>query len=267
MTNYKVVVLDMDDTLLNSDNVISEETANYLTAIQDEGYYVVLASGRPTEGMIPTARDLKLPEHHSYIISYNGSKTINMTNEEVEVSKSIGKQDFDEIVDYCRDRGFFVLTYHDGQIIYDSEHEYMNIEAELTGLPMKRVDDIKAYIQGDVPKVMGVDYVANITEARIDLNGVFNDNVDATTSKPFFLEFMAKDVSKGNAIKALCHKLGYSVDQVIAFGDSMNDKSMFEVAGLAIAMGNASDELKQYADEITLDLNENGIPHALKKLL
>ncbi|PJG35779.1 HAD hydrolase family protein, partial [Enterobacter hormaechei] len=93
MTNYKVVVLDMDDTLLNSDNVISEETANYLTAIQDEGYYVVLASGRPTEGMIPTARDLKLPEHHSYIISYNGSKTINMTNEEVEVSKSIGKQD------------------------------------------------------------------------------------------------------------------------------------------------------------------------------
>ena len=47
---------------------------------------------------------------------------------------------------------------------------------------MKRVDDIKAYIQGDVPKVMGVDYVANITEARIDLNGVFNDNVDATTS-------------------------------------------------------------------------------------
>lgn len=52
--------------------------------------------------------------------------------------------------------------------------------------------------------------------------------------------------------------------QVIAFGDSMNDKSMFEVAGLAIAMGNASDELKQYADEITLDHNENGIPHALK---
>ena len=51
------------------------------------------------------------------------------------------------------------------------------------------------------------------------------------------------------------------------FGDSMNDKSMFEVAGLAIAMGNASDELKQYADEVTLNHNENGIPHALKKLL
>ncbi|WP_430523194.1 threonine synthase [Staphylococcus aureus] len=253
-------ILEAYQLMTTKEGVFSEPASNASIA----GLIKLHRQGKLPQGK---KRDLKLPEHHSYIISYNGSKTINMTNEEVEVSKSIGKQDFDEIVDYCRDRGFFVLTYHDGQIIYDSEHEYMNIEAELTGLPMKRVDDIKAYIQGDVPKVMGVDYVANITEARIDLNGVFNDNVDATTSKPFFLEFMAKDVSKGNAIKALCHKLGYSVDQVIAFGDSMNDKSMFEVAGLAIAMGNASDELKQYADEVTLDHNENGIPHALKKLL
>ncbi len=69
MTNYKVVVLDMDDTLLNSDNVISEETANYLTAIQDEGYYVVLASGRPTEGMIPTARPATSNIDLSFILS------------------------------------------------------------------------------------------------------------------------------------------------------------------------------------------------------
>ncbi len=81
-----------------------------------------------------------------------------MMNEEVEVSKSIGKQDFDEIVDYCRDRGFFVLTYHDGQIIYDSEHEYMNIKAELTGLPMKRVDDSKRIFIGGSRNEWGVNY-------------------------------------------------------------------------------------------------------------
>ena len=68
-------------------------------------------------------------------------------------------------------------------------------ESELTGLPMKRVEDIKSYINHDVPKVMGVDYVGNITEARVDLNGFFNEDIDVTTSKPFFLEFMAKDVS------------------------------------------------------------------------
>ena len=140
----------------------------------------------------------------------------------------------------------------------------MNIESELTGLPMKRVDNIKSYITHGVPKVMGVDYVGNITEARIDLNGYFNEEIDVTTSKPFFLEFMARDVSKGNAITALCEKLDIPLEEVIAFGDSLNDQSMLDVVGYAVAMGNASDELKEKADEVTLDNDSNGIPHTLK---
>ncbi|MBM6507230.1 MULTISPECIES: Cof-type HAD-IIB family hydrolase [Staphylococcus] len=267
MSKYRVVVMDMDDTLMNSENKVSPETQSYLIDIQDKGYKVVLASGRPTEGMIPVARTLKLNEHESYIISYNGGKTINMISEKVEVSKTVSKENFDEIVDYCREKGFLVLTYDDGHIIYDGEHEYMNIESELTGLPMKRVDDIKSYITHGVPKVMGVDYVGNITEARIDLNGYFNEEIDVTTSKPFFLEFMARDVSKGNAITALCEKLDIPLEEVIAFGDSLNDQSMLDVVGYAVAMGNASDELKEKADEVTLNNDSNGIPHTLKKLL
>ena len=71
---------------------------------------------------------------------------------------------------------------------------------------------------------------------------------------------MAKDVSKGNAIKALCEKLNVSLSEVICFGDSLNDQSMFEVVGCAIAMGNANEELKAIADKITLDNDSNGIP-------
>lgn len=267
MTDYKMIVLDMDDTLLTSNNEVSEKTAEYLKSIQEEGYHVVLASGRPTEGMLPAARELDLSHHESYIITYNGSKTINMMDEKEEVSQDISKEAFDEIVDYCRDKGFFVLTYKDGYIIYDDEHEYMNIESELTGLPMKEVEDIKEFIQDGVPKAMGVDYEENITKARKELDGSFNDDVGATTSKPIFLEFMAKGVSKGNAVKALCDKLDISLEEVIAFGDSLNDSTLFEVAGHAVAMGNASDELKDMADEVTLDNDSDGIVHALKKLL
>ena len=252
---------------MNSDNELSSETKSYLIDIQNKGYYVVLASGRHTEGMIPVAKELNLNNYGSYIISYNGGKTTNMLQEKVEVSQTVSKQNFDLIVDYCRDRGFLVLTYDDGHIIHDSDHEYMNIESELTGLPMKCVEDLKQYIVQDVSKVMGVDYVGNITEARIDLDGIFNEEIDVTISKPFFLEFMAKDVSKGNAIKALCKRLQISLEEVIVFGDSLNDKSMFEVAGYSIAMGNASDELKNLADKVTLDNNSGGILHALRNLL
>ena len=129
---------------------------------------------------------------------------------------------------------------------------------------MKRVNDIKAYINDSVPKAMGVDYATNIAKVRDDMHGSFNSEIDVTTSKPFFLEFMAKDVSKGNAIKALCEKLNVSLSEVICFGDSLNDQSMFEVVGCAIAMGNANEELKAIADKITLDNDSNGIPAALK---
>ena len=267
MSNYKMIVMDMDDTLMTSNNEVSPETKDYLIQLQEEGYKIVLASGRPTEGMISIAKELKLGYYQSYIISYNGGKTINAKTEEIEVSKSVTKDNFDEITDYCREKGFLTLTYQDGQIIFDTEHEYRKIESKLTGLPMKQVDDIKAYIQSDVPKTMGVDYEENILKARNELNGTFNSDIDVTTSKPFFLEFMAKDVSKGNAIKALCEKLNISLSEVICFGDSLNDQSMFEVVGYAVAMGNASEELKKIADKVTLDNDSNGIPAALKELL
>ncbi|GGG85828.1 HAD family phosphatase [Staphylococcus pragensis] len=267
MSNFKVIVMDMDDTLINSDNKVSPETKEYLIDLQNQGYKVVLASGRPTEGMLPIAKELHLDKHDSYIISYNGGKTIKVATEKVEVSKSVSKEDFDKIADFCREKNFLVLTYQDGHIIHDGDHEYRDIESQLTGLPMKRVDDIKKYINEDVPKVMGVDYVENITNVRDALHGSFNSNIDVTTSKPFFLEFMGKGVSKGNAIKALCEKLDISLKEVVCFGDSLNDQSMFEVAGYSVAMGNATEELKEVADKVTLDNDSNGIPAALKEIL
>lgn len=267
MGNYKLVVMDMDDTLMNHENEVSEETKDYLIRIQEEGYKVVLASGRPTEGMLPTARLLNLDKHQSHVISYNGGKTINVASEEVEVNRPVSKENFDLIVDHCRRNDFFVLTYKDGHIIYEGEHEYMNIESELTGLPMKKVDDIKTYIQEDVPKVMGVDYVPNIVKALDSLNGYFNEDIDVTTSKPYFLEFMATGVSKGNAVTLLCEKLDIDLSQVVAFGDSPNDISMLEIVGRSYAMDNANDQVKSIADEVTLSNAENGIPHALKQLL
>lgn len=106
MSNFKVIVMDMDDTLINSDNKVSPETKEYLIDLQNQGYKVVLASGRPTEGMLPIAKELHLDKHDSYIISYNGGKTIKVATEKVEVSKSVSKEDFDEIADFCREKTF-----------------------------------------------------------------------------------------------------------------------------------------------------------------
>lgn len=170
-------------------------------------------------------------------------------------------------MDYCRKNNLFILTYEDGHIVYEGEHEYMNIESELTGLPMEHVNDLKDFIQDDVPKVMGVDYVSTISKLNTDLAGHFNEDIDVTTSKPYFLEFMAQGVSKGNAVTDLSKKLDIALSEVVAFGDSSNDISMLQVVGHAVAMGNANDQVKAVANEITLSNSDNGIPHTLRQIL
>lgn len=262
-----LIIMDMDDTLMTSENVVSEATQQYLIDIQEAGYQIALASGRPTEGMVPVAQSLKMDQFNSYIMSYNGAKTIDLSTNKVVASELIQKEAFDEIIDYCRQHGLFALTYKEGYIIYEGEHEYMSIESEITGLPMKKVDDLKAYIQEPVPKAMGVDYEAHIAKLSNELNGHFNEDIACTTSKPFFLEFMSKGVSKGKAIQDLADRLNLDVNRMIAFGDSANDKEMFEVVGTPIAMGNAIDLLKKRATMITKSHDEDGIPFALKQYI
>ena len=262
-----LIIMDMDDTLMTSENTVSEVTKNYLIDLQKAGYSIALASGRPTEGMIPVAKTLKMDQFESYIMSYNGANTIDLKTKEVIASEMISKESFDKIVDFCREKGLFTLTYHEGSIVYEGEHEYMSIESEITGLPMKKVEDLKDFIQESVPKAMGVDYEAHISELFDTLNGHFNDDIACTTSKPFFLEFMSEGVSKGKAIQNLAHRLNLDVQQMIAFGDSANDKEMFDVVGISVAMDNAIDLLKSRATMITKNHDEDGIPFALKQLL
>ncbi|PXA46221.1 HAD family hydrolase, partial [Staphylococcus pseudintermedius] len=108
-----LVVMDMDDTLMTSENRVSDKTKAYLLLLQKNGVKIALASGRPTAGMLPTAKSLKMDEFGSYIMSYNGAQTIELSNEEVVSKKVIEKAEFDKIVDFCREHELFVLTYHD----------------------------------------------------------------------------------------------------------------------------------------------------------
>lgn len=93
----------------------------------------------------------------------------------------------------------------------------------------------------------------------------FKDSLSCMFTSPFYFEFTAKGIDKGNAIKSILHKINITSDEMIAFGDAQNDKTMLEYCGIGVAMGNAVEELKEIADEITLSNNEDGIAYSLMK--
>lgn len=259
-----MLVLDIDDTLVNSHNEISKENYNSLMKLQEAGYILVLASGRPAESMVDTARYLKLDKFNSYIISYNGAAIVRMKDEKYVFTHALEESEQDKIVDYIHGKGLSALTYYQGTIIYSRENDYSHIESELVGLPDRLDPDFFNNLPGPMLKFMGVGDPAIAIACEDELGGKFGESTYTTTSKPFYLEFMHDKVSKGDTLKILAEMLEIPIEEVIAVGDGKNDLTMIEKAGLGVAVENAHPELKEAADHLTLSNDDHGVSEVVE---
>ncbi|MGM9928114.1 MAG: Cof-type HAD-IIB family hydrolase [Bacillus sp. (in: firmicutes)] len=254
--SYKMIVLDLDDTLLRDDHTISERTKQALMKAQEMGVKVVLASGRPTFGMKHIAEELSLSAYGSYILSFNGGKIINWQTKEEVFSSTLSPEDVHGLYEISRREGVYIHTYIGDEIITEDENEYTAIEADITGLPIKYVDTFVNAVNEPVVKVLMVDEPEKLKLVEKKLQLKLDEQFSIMTSKPYFLEFTEKGVTKGTSLNQLIQTLGITRDEVIAIGDSYNDLSMIEFAGLGVAMGNANEDIKKIANLVT-DTNMN----------
>lgn len=264
---YKMIVLDLDDTLLNDEHTLSKRNKESLMAAQELGVKVVLASGRPTFGMVSLAKELQLDQYGSFILSYNGSKIIDATTNEELFNSTISSEMAHRLYDLSRREGVSILSYKDEAIVIEEPNEYADIEATITGLPLQIVDQFKETINEPVVKAMMLadpDVLVNVEQEMIKEVG---EEVSVFRSKPFFLEFTALNVTKGTSLSQLTKKLGIAPEEVIAIGDSYNDITMIEFAGLGVAMGNAPDAIKEIANYVTDSNNHDGVAKVVEDFI
>ncbi|MFC3883601.1 Cof-type HAD-IIB family hydrolase [Bacillus songklensis] len=264
---YKMIVLDLDDTLLRDDLTISSRTKQALMDAQELGVKVVLASGRPTYGMRSIAKDLRLEEYGSYILSFNGAKIINcQTNEEL-FSSTLSPETAHRLYDISRREGVGILTYTDDHIVTETAEPYASIESNLTGMPVMEVGSFIEAVSEPVVKVLMLKEAEKLAEVEKKLQQELAGKLSVMRSKPFFLEFTEVGVTKGTSLDYLTQTLGIKREEVIAMGDSYNDLAMIEFAGLGVAMGNAPDDIKAKADYVT-DTNMNdGVAKVVEKFV
>ncbi|MEK3988285.1 MULTISPECIES: Cof-type HAD-IIB family hydrolase [Robertmurraya] len=264
---YKMIVLDLDDTLLNDEHTLSKRNKEALMAAQELGVKVVLASGRPTFGMVSIAKDLQLDQYGSYILSFNGSKIINAKTNEEMFNSSISSEMAHRLYDLSRREGVAILSYKDESIVIEEPNEYADIESTITGLPMQIVDQFKATITEPVVKAMMLAHPDVLVDVEQTLVKEVGEEVSVFRSKPFFLEFTALNVTKGTSLHQLTQKLGIKAEEVIAIGDSYNDITMIEFAGLGVAMGNAPDAIKEIANHVTDTNNNDGVAQVVEDFI
>lgn len=264
---YKMIVLDLDDTLLRDDHTISPRTKEALMTAQEKGVKVVLASGRPTFGMRNVAKELLLEEYGSFILSFNGAKIINCkTNEEI-FSSTLSPEIVHNLFEISKTEDVWIHTYIGDDIVTEENNPYTKIEGEITGMPIIEVDDFKTAVKEPVVKVLMNKEAERLVEVEKKLQKQLEGQLSVMRSKLFFLEFTEHGVTKGTSLNQLIQKLGIKREEVIAMGDSYNDQAMIEFAGLGVAMGNAPDDIKEIANYVT-DTNMNdGVAKVVEKFV
>lgn len=264
---YKLIALDLDGTLKNTNNEITSQTKKALIKAQEMGIKVVLASGRPTPGLRHEAKELDLEKYGGYILSFNGARVVDVKTKETIYEQTLTIDEAKKAYDRAKEYELACMTYEDDMIVTeDIDDEYVNVESSINDIQKKKVS-FKANLKDPIHKVLLTgkpDYVGSIID---EFKQPFGDSLSIYRSAPFFIEIMAQGIDKAASLDRLVKILGIKQEEVMAFGDGYNDLSMIEYAGMGIAMDNAVEGVKERANYITLSNNDDGIADALYKMI
>lgn len=264
---FEVLVMDLDGTLTNSEKKISPRTKEALFGIRREGITLVLASGRPTPGVMPVAEELCMKEQGGYILSYNGANIMRVDTGEVIYQNVIPPDLIHPLYQAALHEQIGIISYQSDKIIAGTRiDEFMEKESAITHLPIHEVDNFPYYIDFPVNKCLmtAPGHVLEAVEPRMA------DQFPELTifrSEPYFLECMPKNVDKAYSLSRLLKYLGLTRKQMICCGDGFNDVSMIQFAGLGVAMENAQDAVKEVADYVTASNDEDGIVQVIETFI
>jgi Cof subfamily protein (haloacid dehalogenase superfamily) len=265
---YKIIALDMDGTLLNTEKVITEKTKDALKKAGEKGVKIVLASGRPIEGLKRYLEELNLVKEDEYVLSYNGCLVQETKSGKIICEFGLTGKDLHYFYDISCSLGVNIHAFSPKRgLITPKNSRYTEVEATINQIDTNICDFTTIKEDEDIIKIMLIDEPEILDKAIEKFPKEAYDKYNIVKSTPYFLEIISKDAGKGVGLKALADHLNVKQEEVIAVGDAGNDLDMIEYAGLGIAMANASENVKEIADYITDSHNDDGIAKVIEKFI
>ena len=282
----KCIATDMDGTLLNEHQMVSNENRKALEAVRDSGGQVIVATGRSYKEARFALDEINF---HCPIISLNGAAVYNQEGSLVD-SNPMKQESLLETVKLLEEMDLYFEMYTNRGTFSKNPEKAIDslVDIFLSANPDQKEESIRKFAEGRIK--LGFlfetdDYYQLINEKDIeiykilvfstDMNKLKNtmtvlaelDGLTVTSSGKGNIEINQNGVSKGIALEKLLKKLQIPLEDTIAIGDNFNDVSMFEKAGLSIAMGNAAVEIKSLCKDTTLTNEEHGVAHTIYKYI
>ena len=265
---YKLIALDMDGTLLNEEKIVTERTKKAIKAARDKGVTVVLATGRPIDGVTRYLEELDMYTDNDYVLSYNGGLVLKTKNKEVVCKLGLIGEDVKYLYELSKRLGVNIHAFSEKNgLVTPKNSKYTEVEASINNITVNEINFDNIENDESFIKIMMIDEPEILQKAVDNLPQEVYEKYTVVRSAPFFLEFLNKEVNKGVGVEMLAKHLGVKREEVITMGDAGNDLHMIEYAGMGIAMGNAFDEVKEAANYITDSNNEDGVAKAIEKFV
>lgn len=278
MSKIKVIIMDIDGTLTNDKKVITKKTKDTLIKAQEKGVILVLASGRPTSGLMDYARELEMNKNHGLLVSFNGSKVTDCETNKVLFNEAMSVEQGQAVLEHMKkfdvkpmvvkDDYMYVNDAFDNEIDYKGKpFNIIKYEARNCKFKVCEKDDLAEFADYPLNKILTAGNPEYLQAHYKEMFEPFKDTLSGMFTADFYFEFTAQGIDKAKALDTALIPMGYKKEEMIAFGDGQNDASMVKYVGTGVAMANAVDELKAVADEITLSNEEDGIAHTLNKYI
>ncbi|MEJ6950270.1 Cof-type HAD-IIB family hydrolase [Natronospora cellulosivora (SeqCode)] len=261
---YKLLVLDLDDTLLNKNHEITEETKKTILKVKEKGVELVIATGRMYCSALPYLKELSVP---GAAITYNGAYIKDYLKDELIYHQAVDLKIARVILEEAEKADLYTNIYIDDKLFVEKKNELSDLYTEISDVEAEPVGRLLDFIHTDPTKILFIEKdLEKLKYYKEYFQEEYKGTIAVTRSKDFYLEIMDPAVSKGSAIKKVADKSGISLEEVVAIGDGWNDLEMIKAAGLGVAMGNADEEIKKQADMLAPEHDKEGVSTALKEI-
>ena len=257
----RAIAFDLDDTILRSDLTVSDYTVDVLHRAAQQGIIILPASGRTRDSMFPTVQRIGCA---AAFISCNGAD-VWTTDRQLMMQELLPVELAHEVARFAANRGVYCQTYSPSRFYFSIDNEYAVSYAHSSSLQGEYVGDLTAFIRNPVAKLLMMDTPERIAALYKESRSLFAGRASLTCSKPYFLECNPLKATKGNALRWCAGHFGFTMYELVAFGDSLNDVSMLEAAGAGVAMGNAREDVKAMGFPVCLTNDEDGVARYIEQ--
>jgi Cof subfamily protein (haloacid dehalogenase superfamily) len=259
----RLLLSDVDGTLVRSDKSLSERTIEAVDKLRAAGIHFAITSGRPPRGMEMLVKPLSLVIP---LAAFNGGLVVEPGMKVLE-EHTIPDDAVDRVVELLASFGLSIWVYRGADwLVRDADGPHVDRESHTVKFGPIVVENFDGLTH--VAKIVGVsDDYDTVAKAAQATRAALGDHVSAWRSQPYYLDVTHPEANKGSVAQFLAVRYDLAVEEIATIGDMPNDVLMFAHSGLSIAMGNASDDVQKAARRVTTTNDEDGFAHAVEQFI